>query len=464
METAFTFLIGILCYNLSAISKRKNYLAGPVGASGQQGPQGPSGSAGPIGNIGHIGLKGFTGPIGPTGSEGPTGPTGSGSNLGPAGPTGPEMGLGVYISSTQNIFVVSKNDGLDWSSVSVNTEYSLGLIKMNLFMDICSWNGIYAAVGSTAESACNGIYLSFDCINWFLQTSTTFGYFQNYNGQAISVDPNTGVFAAVGLGSGNSYISSGTIDSTTMQLNWTRITNAYELSTVRYVEAKAGSSLSSGFYAAGNSNVVFFTGSASMTLKKQFSNTDAGGIFDLAYSKELDIMIITSWVSATSTSTLYWSVNATSWTACTGDLFSNIGQSITWNGSLFVACGAVAPVTNGFGEGPTIIWSDDGKVWHATSNSASQIEKVFKQFAMSAKWTGTRWIAVGSSATYNLLNDPITSNAAWSLDGKTWTLASGTKYTVPNNYTIQANAILVVRDSSFRAPDALAYAKIKKTF
>ena len=463
MDYALTFLIGFWAYNLSTISERKNYLSGPIGPQGFQGHEGPSGSLGPVGPKGSKGQRGPTGPVGPSGLSGSTGPTGS-QKKGFKGPTGPEMGLGVYITSMNKSFLFSDSDGINWTTVPVIYQNATGPASINLFMDTCFWNGIYAAVGSTSLPNSNGIYLSLDCINWFLQEESSgigFGYSGIYNGQAITVNPNSGVFAAVGLGPGKTFRSHGQLNRETMQLGWTQITNSYELTTVRYFDVADGNFFS-GFYAAGNSDVVYFTDDSGITSLKHFTD-GTGGIFDLVYSKELDLLIITSWAVSNTITTLYWTSNpATTWTAGTGVLFKNIGQSLKWNGKIFIACGAVeAGTQDGFGDGPTIIWSEDGKVWQNTINSSSSGVNIFKQFAMTAKWTGSRWIAVGSNAGYNT-SQPISTHPAWSYDGKTWYESLGDTYSVPSLNIIQANAIVTFRNDSIRSPDVIAYAKIKK--
>jgi hypothetical protein len=182
----------------------------------------------------------------------------------------------------------------------------------------------------------------------------------------------------------------------------------------------------------------------------------------LAYSSSLNVFVLASFYDETNEMcSLWYSSDLITFSKGT-NTFKNYAQVITWNGSMFIACGAkAAPVSGDYGEGPVLLWSSDGINWN---DCLSNGQLVYSQLAMDAKYNGTQWIAIGSNAPF-LTNHDTNQPIYTSLDGKNWTLAEG-QFGIYNSESWQnslgANAICVKPKANLRGPDIIAHSLIKQ--
>lgn len=95
--------------------------------------------------------------------------------------------------------------------------------------------------------------------------------------------------------------------------------------------------------------------------------------------------------------TIGYSYDGIVWTGLDITIFSSFGNSVKWNGDMFVALG------NGTN---SIAYSYDGIYWTGVQNSTN----IFIT-GNSLTWTGKKWVAVGNG----------TFSIAYSSDGKNWT-------------------------------------------
>ena len=94
--------------------------------------------------------------------------------------------------------------------------------------------------------------------------------------------------------------------------------------------------------------------------------------------------------------TIAWSSDGKTWTGLGLTIFSSGGFGIAWNGLIWVAVG------NGIN---SIAWSSDGKTWTGLGTS------IFSIGGYGISYNGNIWVAVGKG----------TNSIAWSSDGKVWT-------------------------------------------
>jgi len=146
------------------------------------------------------------------------------------------------------------------------------------------------------------------------------------------------------------------------------------------------------------------------------------------------------WVAVGSgtTNTIAYSSDGINWTGSNNSLgiFSNGGNGIAWNGSIWVAVG------NGTN---SIAYSSDGINWTGSNNSTT----IFSSYGSDIAWNGTIWVAVGGG----------TNSMAYSPDGVNWT-ASNNSTNIFGNYStgISWNGSLwSAVGSSSSANNAIAY-------
>ncbi len=110
------------------------------------------------------------------------------------------------------------------------------------------------------------------------------------------------------------------------------------------------------------------------------------------------------------------------WTKADSGLSGNVNlASVAWSGTRYVAVGSLAipTVTKG-----VIVHSTDGDTWTAASGTGALLDGI----ALSGvTWSGTRYVAVGFGITsITPTSYEVESVIVHSTDGDTWTAASGT--------------------------------------
>jgi hypothetical protein len=102
--------------------------------------------------------------------------------------------------------------------------------------------------------------------------------------------------------------------------------------------------------------------------------------------------------------TLAYSNNGINWTGLGNSVFSGVGQSVVWNGTMWVAAGAG---TN------TLGYSYNGTIWLGSGAS------VFTTSGYGMAWNGFLWVATGMG----------TNTLAYSYNGVNWTGLGATTFT-----------------------------------
>ena len=116
--------------------------------------------------------------------------------------------------------------------------------------------------------------------------------------------------------------------------------------------------------------------------------------------------------------TLAYSSNGINWTGLGNSVFSNVAQSIVWNGTMWVASGAG---TN------TLGYSYNGTVWAGSGAS------VFTTTGYGMAWNGFMWIATGTG----------TNTLAYSFNGVNWIGLGAAIFTV-SGLSVAWNGVLWV--------------------
>lgn len=184
---------------------------GDVGATGPQGPQGPIGLTGPTGLIGPKGDVGATGPIGATGQQGPigaTGPqgaTGATGPQGPAGATGPQgatgatgpqgpSGLASVAGTTGQILSYNNNN---WVATDITRTTSSvgGNVAVNNLQPYLVLNYQIATQGIFPSRNGDGDFIGEIMLSGFNFETRGYAF---CNGQLISIQQNTALFALLG--------------------------------------------------------------------------------------------------------------------------------------------------------------------------------------------------------------------------------------------------------------------------
>lgn len=175
----------------------------------------------------------------------------------------------------------------------------------------------------------------------------------------------------------------------------------------------------------------------------QLSNTSKfpTTITDVAYNGSL--WVLTGFNSSNlspSVKTLHWSSNGIDWNAAQSGGFgwdgatsTYGGQSVAWNGSLWVAVGEGSNLSN------STVYSRDGKNWSdAATGGLSR--------GYGVTWTGTNWVATGSGALF--------SSFCVSTDGFNWTRIGGGGLDQGN--AIASDGRIVVAVGTARSSDPIA--------
>jgi len=116
--------------------------------------------------------------------------------------------------------------------------------------------------------------------------------------------------------------------------------------------------------------------------------------------------------------TLAYSSNGITWTGLGNSVFSGVGQSVVWNGTMWVASGAG---TN------TLGYSYNGTVWLGSGAS------VFTTSGYGMAWNGFLWVATGMG----------TNTLAYSYNGVNWTGLGATVFTA-SGQSVAWNGIMWV--------------------
>jgi hypothetical protein len=100
--------------------------------------------------------------------------------------------------------------------------------------------------------------------------------------------------------------------------------------------------------------------------------------------------------------TMAYSTDGTTWTGLGTSTFNSAAFGVAWNGSYWLAGGQT---------GNTIATSTDGTTWYGVNTTSG----VFDTNCINFLWTGTRWIAYGTTANAG------GNTMAYSFDGRIWT-------------------------------------------
>ena len=111
---------------------------------------------------------------------------------------------------------------------------------------------------------------------------------------------------------------------------------------------------------------------------------------------------------------MLWSTDGKTWNASTNNTYSTAGNSVAWNGSVWVAAGY------GVGAAGSMMWSTDGKTWNASANNT------FSTQGRSVAWNGSVWVAAGQGAS-------AAESMMWSTDGKTWNASTNNTFSGAGN-------------------------------
>jgi hypothetical protein len=88
--------------------------------------------------------------------------------------------------------------------------------------------------------------------------------------------------------------------------------------------------------------------------------------------------------------TIKYSMNGIEWFDCNGMLFNKLCKSVKWNGNMWVAGGS------NIGSNLTFAYSTDGITWTQVEGPDDYVRSVY--------WTGEEWLGVGLDAVYNSKN------------------------------------------------------------
>jgi len=120
------------------------------------------------------------------------------------------------------------------------------------------------------------------------------------------------------------------------------------------------------------------------------------------------------WVAAglngAQTGSIKYSLNGINWLDnASGGFSSGTGYGVAWNGRVWVAVGVDSTANN------TIQFSGDGSNWSNSSGSG------FSVSGYAVAWNGIMWVAVGNDATSN-------ATIKYSFDGRVWTNTTGSGF------------------------------------
>lgn len=125
------------------------------------------------------------------------------------------------------------------------------------------------------------------------------------------------------------------------------------------------------------------------------------------------VITVKTWVAvgAGTSSILYSQMNnPTVWNSCSGTLFGSYGQSVIYNGNIWVAIG------NDNGGPNNILHSDDGIVWNTCNGT------IMSGYAQGLAYGGGKWVAVGYD------NEGL-NTIVYSYNGTDWNSVIGTTFT-----------------------------------
>ena len=122
-------------------------------------------------------------------------------------------------------------------------------------------------------------------------------------------------------------------------------------------------------------------------------NTDISGGFD-GLGNSLDwngsIWVAGGYDDTETGKTQKYSVNGIEWLDCSGQLFNKLSTSVKWNGNIWIAGGS------NIGSNYTLAYSFDGITWTATEGPYDYVRSV--------NWSGDEWFAVGLDTVYSSPN------------------------------------------------------------
>ena len=270
-----------------------------------------------------------------------------------------------------NAFAVSTN-GMNWTGIGnpFNTTYIFGIV----------FNGsIWVASGSTAASGI--IMYSYNGIQW---TNTGF---TGFTGLARAVAWNGTMWVAVGQGTNSTAYS---FDGIT----WTTGTNIFSVGgygvcwngTMWIASGEGANMLAYSF------NGITWTGVTGTSIFSVYGYRIASNyqVKPIPYIQQPTIAV------GTGLNTIAYSETGINWRGLGSTIFTQSGNDIFWNGSLWVATGSGVN---------TLACSIDGINWTTLGNN------IFTTAGNGISWNGTYWVATGLG----------TNTLAYSKDGIRWT-------------------------------------------
>jgi hypothetical protein len=276
-------------------------------------------------------------------------------------------------SSTTAKSINYSADGLNWYAATSPFNTAGG------YCNGIAYNGtVWVAVGSNvavASAPTVTVAYSYDGISWINASGTTFT--GTVGGVAFGVAWGKDKFVAVGCSA-----------STTPVTN----TCIYSYDGINWLAA---------------SNNIFGTGTGSVALGVCYNGSRWVVVGGQNVASSIPGAIVG------------YSANGITWTSGSGITLTAGGafRSVAWNGTLFVMVGAIAALT----PATTAAYSPDGITWTSTSTSGTNVfGAVSGASGFGICWNGSRWVAVGRSASTGATT--LTINT--SVNGLIWTTVS----------------------------------------
>ncbi len=321
-------------------------------------------------------------------------------------------------------------DGINWTDtgstffingrkVAWNGKYWLavgnGTFSVARSYDGITWTGI-----STVFNNCNTIIWTG---NWWvaggnITGSNTFTIMYSNDGTVWTDASGTPLQVCRGLGqNGNQLVAVGTrlgtnkniIYSNDYGLTWTDDDVVSDFSSVGYDVAWGGIWVAVGL----NNNNVSIKYSYDRKTWVNITNTNIGQGYSVGVRTiftEISIQHPTIAVGTSDNHTLGYSLDGIQWTGLGKTIFSTSGNSVAWNGIMWVA--------GGQGDSNTLAYSYDGLTWTGLGKT------IFSTSVNGLAWNGEMWVAGGQGTTHTI---------AYSYDGINWSGLGKTIFSTAGN-------------------------------